>query len=1252
MFLVLRHVFLISVLLVATTLRASTTDAWRALLANNNETAITLFNRATTADAGDWKSWLGLAYAQEILGRNDAAWSAYRQAIRTAPSSDALIFAALYETIFDTGLRPGNGGSEILEGIAKERREIGILSAMAAMRLGKHELSNGRIDKANSWFDRIGFIKAWRVIGPFNNVSGSGFDNVYPPELEDRPDSTYRGANGALVQWTALKETGRTGWIDMRQYYTSASGVFYASTYIYAAREQRVHARLGTSGAFRLYLNGSEIHSAVEEHNNDLDTYISAVTLPAGWSHVLVKLCTYDITSSNFLLRFTTEQGEPIRDLEGTTAPKAVTTTSLNPVIVGQPILDALRTAVAADADDVIPAILLAKGLLRNDQAIEAELVLRPIVDQYPTSVLVLQLYREALIRGDKMDEAKAAYETMIDERPDLPWAISSKLEEVLEQGDLAAADSLVAVLGQRLPGSLAYYRAALQPAARRNDVVAIRRLIEVGAAAYPEDLGFTIAAARLASMGTRRLDSAIGIINRHLQHRYSQEGLSILAEYHKQSGDIDSFERTLRDALDLSPTASVFHVNMATARAERSDYDNAIRYLTLATEIAPSIAELWKALGDMYRTTADLAQSRACFERALSIDPADFDARERLRQLRGDPAPFSLFPLANLDSLIAAAALVEEPADVDAVMLYRSQQRVVYDGSRSELREEVVIKITSIDGIDSYKEYTAWSGDEDGLTFEKSVVRKPNGREVPADRNGGFLVFKTLAVGDVIHVRYRVRQASYGRMAQFFSEDVILDDEIPVRMSSYHLIIPKSEAVRWVTSHWDVQPVRATTVYGDHYAWTLRDAPPIKSEIGMPAFRDVARRLQVSTMQWSDIVEWYHDISRTKARKTFEIAELMDSLAPRTASLDEDEIIRRVYDYVTTNVRYSAVSFRQSGIIPQQGRKTLITRIGDCKDVSTLCIAMLAERGISAHIVLVNTTIAPNAAEPLPSTDFDHAIVRIKRASGSLFMDLTAPDIPMGCLPGGDVGAFALLIDPGTTAPTRLLRSMLPPSNAVVSIRMTLDGDAATMRVQQTHSGSAASYLRTSFKSETDEEVIKEWTESLAYEFPDVQITQFEHNAEQPLSEALTFGYDAIVPRHVIHAGDFRIVKIPWYSDYTPDASLSTDTRTYPIEREPNLDTVRETVIIEMPQGYEPSGLSRSFTREHPTASVRVSASVNGRTLTIDRMSILRSAYIKPADYTAYRTFYNDVVEHDRRYLLLVPKGTVVKPPSKPAKR
>ena len=95
--------------------------------------------------------------------------------------------------------------------------------------------------------------------------------------------------------------------------------------------------------------------------------------------------------------------------------------------------------------------------------------------------------------------------------------------------------------------------------------------------------------------MGTRRLDSAIGII---------------LAEYHKQSGNIDTYERTLRDALDLSPTSSVIHVNMASARAERSEYDVAIGYLKQATEIAPSDAELWKTLGDMYRTTADLASN------------------------------------------------------------------------------------------------------------------------------------------------------------------------------------------------------------------------------------------------------------------------------------------------------------------------------------------------------------------------------------------------------------------------------------------------------------------------------------------------------------------------------------------------------------------------------------------------------------------------------------------------------------------
>lgn len=1229
--------------------RAQTEAGWKALLNNDDTTALRIFNASTTANPKDWQAWLGIAFAHEVHESYRNAWKAYREAIRTAPDNSPLLFAVMSSDIMSKGTDRASGGNDALEQAATRPAEIGIVAAMAASRLADRAVQRGDLEDATTWNDQIGFITKWRVMGPFNNVSGSGYDKVYPPETEDVPTATYENVDGRLVEWTDLKAVRTDGWIDMVMYFGDATGMFYASTYVFNPTERRVHARIGTSGAFKLFINGTEVHSSVDEHNNDLDTYISAVTLPKGWSHVLVKVGAYDIDKCNFLFRITDERGLALRDLKVSTEPQTLAAGNLAAARIENPILAGLRQKLEASNTDVIPALLLAQCLLRNDQATQAELVLRPLVAAYPRSVIVLQLYREALIRGDKTDEATAAKEVIVSSRPDLPVSVKSALSEAFEQDNPDEVERLMQTLEQTLPGTMDYYQYAIAQAVRTNNLIRIRELVREAANRHPDDLSMITAAARLAVSTTRRFDTAVAIVERHLRQSYSLGALLLMADLHKQAGDVDASEAAYAKALEIAPASPGYYVAMADYRATRNENDKAIALLRKALEISPSSTYLWRNLGDIYRSMRDVAQARSCFERALRLNPSDFDVRERLRQVKGDPSPFTLLPLANVDSLITAAESFVDTSNTGSVVLHASKQRVIYEGSGSEVRDETVIKILSIDGIDQFKEYTAWGGNASAVTFEKTVVRKPNGREIPADRSGGLLVFKTLEVGDVIHVRYRVREVTYGRLAKHVVDDYRFDDYVPVLYTSYHLIVPQGRMFKWRSDIAGDTPLRTTTLYGDHYAWVRRDLPAIKPEADMPAYSDVSRSIHVSTVPaWSDIVDWYHDVSRTKARMTFEISEVMDSLAPAGEQLATDEIIRRVYEYITTNVRYSNVSFRQSGIIPQAARKTLITRIGDCKDVATLCIAMLATRGIGANIVLVNTDMSPNAPEPLPSTDFDHAIVRIDHPKGPLFMDLTAPDIPVGCLPAGDLGAFALPILPGKGAPMRLLRSMFPPSNAIIRVRIELSDDSARITQTNTHQGGRTAYYRSAWKDLDEDELQKELTQSLSYDYPDVELSNIELNDFDTLSSTISYSYNAVVPRHVIHAGVFRIVKIPWFSDYAPDPALSYDKRTYPIEREPWIDTVQEFISIDIPEGYEPSGLERSFVREHPDATVRVTSTVDGRTLHLQRTSIARSMFIKPEDYQRYRTFHNDVVDHDRRYLLLVPKGTVVKEPKR----
>ncbi len=64
---------------------------------------------------------------------------------------------------------------------------------------------------------QLGYIVRWKVIGPFDNAGGRGFDAVYGPEREIRFDAAYPGKTGT-VRWVDAVAAG-----EPRRAWTSTS---------------------------------------------------------------------------------------------------------------------------------------------------------------------------------------------------------------------------------------------------------------------------------------------------------------------------------------------------------------------------------------------------------------------------------------------------------------------------------------------------------------------------------------------------------------------------------------------------------------------------------------------------------------------------------------------------------------------------------------------------------------------------------------------------------------------------------------------------------------------------------------------------------------------------------------------------------------------------------------------------------------------------------------------------------------------
>jgi len=87
---------------------------------------------------------------------------------------------------------------------------------------------------------------------------------------------------------------------------------------------------------------------------------------------------------------------------------------------------------------------------------------------------------------------------------------------------------------------------------------------------------------------------------------------------------------------------------------------------------------------------------------------------------------------------------------------------------------------------------------------------------------------------------------------------------------------------------------------------------------------------------------------------------------------------VRAIFDWVSHNIRYVAVTFGNGRYVPNDTHTILSRRFGDCKDAATLFSALLAAKGIDSEQVLIDL----NSDYRLPQTPvlqaFNHVIVYV----------------------------------------------------------------------------------------------------------------------------------------------------------------------------------------------------------------------------------------------------------------------------------
>lgn len=248
----------------------------------------------------------------------------------------------------------------------------------------------------------------------------------------------------------------------------------------------------------------------------------------------------------------------------------------------------------------------------------------------------------------------------------------------------------------------------------------------------------------------------------------------------------------------------------------------------------------------------------------------------------------------------------------------------------------------------------------------------------------------------------------------------------------------------------------------------------PPKAREPYQAFDEEARpSLLFSTAgSWAQVVSEYRALLEPRLAEPGLRAWVLEAMGDAKS---REEKVQRILTRLQTQIRYVGLEFGESAIVPRSPQETLRRGYGDCKDQSTLLVAMLREAGIDAQVALLRAGEGRDFTPEFPGLSaFNHAIVYIPGKT-PLWVDPTVPQARVGQIPSADAGRNALIIAAGTKGVTTLPTFQARDNCEVQTREVYLAEDGAGRVVETTEPKGPAEVSQRSHYTGADPSKLKE---------------------------------------------------------------------------------------------------------------------------------------------------------------------------------
>lgn len=383
------------------------------------------------------------------------------------------------------------------------------------------------------------------------------------------------------------------------------------------------------------------------------------------------------------------------------------------------------------------------------------------------------------------------------------------------------------------------------------------------------------------------------------------------------------------------------------------------------------------------------------------------------------------------------------------------NQTRIETIQGVNSFAEERLSYVSSLEELEIVEAYTLQS---DGIKIPVApesirTLESADTSEAPtfSDAKVKVIVFPKVEVGSQLYYKAKYFQHTPLFPSHFFTSTYFSPHK---QYGHVSIRISHDPAISIQVDAKDMQGGRVAALPSDKPSWIryqydYGQADAYPAEYAQLSTTDFAPYFAASSMvSYADMAQSYQSRSKANTRITPAVAKLATELT--SGANDTQEKVRRLYSWVSQNIRYIAIYAGAGGFVPHDTQSILDNRYGDCKDHVVLLEALLESVGIASSPALINLGNSHRLPTLPIMSPFNHVITYVP--SLNLFLDSTAQFAPLGTLPDAAMDKPVLLTSSGAIARTPGFNTQKDFSQTFVKMTLMPDGKMRGQSHSQMH--------------------------------------------------------------------------------------------------------------------------------------------------------------------------------------------------------